>query len=382
MFAGIISDLFPGIARPNINYGALMKSLKLNTELNGLQPVEFFLRKNIQLFETIVVRHGLMVVGPTGAGKSMNIKVLSDSLSMLKATGHGDSHFLYEKVQHYTMNPKSVTMGQLYGEFDPNTREFIDGILPCLYRKAAEDTTPDRKFVVFDGPVDAIWIENMNTVLDDNQKLCLNSGEMLQMSSTMTMMFEVNDLSQASPATVSRCGMVFMEPSSLGLDPLVRSWMATMPAAATPLTKVTLMTLFDTFLQPGLQIVRRFCKVLQSPMGWGVGAWEALHARPCACGSCSLGVLLLVLLLVLGLVLHALLTNSWSSRLAKSSLLRYPRKWFPQLIRIFAKVYAVSSTLSLPRSTSARGLKARRLRRSLPWNSTSSPSSSLRSCGR
>ena len=56
------------------------------------------------------------------------------------------------------------------GLLDPNTREFIDGVLPNLYRNAAADTTPDLKFVLFDGPVDAIWIENMNTVLDDNRK--------------------------------------------------------------------------------------------------------------------------------------------------------------------------------------------------------------------
>jgi hypothetical protein len=164
-----------------------------------------------------------MVVGPMGAGKSKTIKVLTDALTMLKDTGCGDKHFLYEKVRHFELNPKAVTMGQLYGEFDPNTREFIDGIVPNLYRTAASDTTPDRKWLLFDGPVDAIWIESMNTVLDDNKKLCLNSGEMLQMSAQMSMIFEIDDFSQASPATVSRCGMVFMEPESLGLDPLIRS---------------------------------------------------------------------------------------------------------------------------------------------------------------
>ncbi len=118
-------------------------------------------------------------------------------------------------------------MNQLFGYVNVMTNEWSDGIVAKTVREAVEDQSDKRKWVIFDGPVDALWIENMNTVLDDNKMLCLSNGQRIKLSNAFTMLFEVNDLAVASPATVSRCGMVFLDEYALGWEPLLDSWSKT-----------------------------------------------------------------------------------------------------------------------------------------------------------
>ena len=121
-----------------------------------------------------------------------------------------------EKVKVQNINPKAVTIGQLYGDFDKISHDWSDGVLAAAIKESVMDKSGALRWIMLDGPVDAVWIENLNTVLDDNKKLCLSSGEIVKFTREMTMMFEVEDLLEASPATVSRCGMVYLNPEKLG----------------------------------------------------------------------------------------------------------------------------------------------------------------------
>jgi dynein heavy chain len=126
-------------------------------------------------------------------------------------------------------------------------------------------TDANIKWMAFDGPVDALWIENMNTVLDDNKKLCLNSGEIIPLSETNTIMFEVEDLAVASPATVSRNGMIYVEPpwslpdrldpTNASKTPLITSWLDALPPLLTP-SRDGLAKLIDNYLVPCTELVR------------------------------------------------------------------------------------------------------------------------------
>lgn len=224
LFAAIVQDLFPGVEIPSNDYGELQVALEEELAAAGLQKVPSFMTKVIQMFDIFNIRFGATLVGPAATGKTTVYRILAAVMTNLRVKKVSLNQE-FQKVRMKILNPKCISMGELYGEFNILTQEWHDGLASSIMREYVnEPDSDDRRWTVFDGPIDALWIESMNTVLDDNMTLCLANGERVKLKSEMKCLFEVNDLAAASPATVSRIGVVYLSPSDLGYMPYIQSW--------------------------------------------------------------------------------------------------------------------------------------------------------------
>jgi dynein heavy chain len=231
LFERIVQDLFPGVKVEPAKHAVLRAAIEHELRASNLQPVKAFVDKIVQVHETMMVRHGVMCVGPTATGKTTAYTILARALTAISkqplAPGTAPNPVtdpFFREVVYDIFNPKAISMDEMYGKLHPVTNDWVDGLVGFLVRKACDNRTPTRKWIVYDGPVDAIWIENLNTVLDDSKCLCLANGERIKIPNDVTQLFEVEDLSQASLATISRNGMVCLEAVHLGWLPILESW--------------------------------------------------------------------------------------------------------------------------------------------------------------
>jgi dynein heavy chain len=192
LFSGLIGDLFPGIKAERVGYESLNGCIIDYLEKKGNKHSDedlFFKQvdKIVQLYETMQTRHTTMVVGPTGAGKSVVIDALAHSLK----------EFLGSTTFIYTINPKMITTHELYGILDPDSRDWTDGLLSKIFKDINQDLLPgklEQRWILYDGDVDAVWVENMNSVMDDNRILTLANGDRIRLLKHCAMLFEVFDL--------------------------------------------------------------------------------------------------------------------------------------------------------------------------------------------
>ncbi|CAB3257120.1 unnamed protein product [Arctia plantaginis] len=215
LFLGLIKDLFPGLECPRVGYPSFNTAVEEVLVNDGYIVLAHQVDKIVQLYETMMTRHCTMLVGPTGGGKTVILQTL------VKAqTNMG----LPTKLT--IINPKACSVVELYGILDPVTRDWTDGLYSKIFREMNRPADrEERRYSLFDGDVDALWIENMNSVMDDNKLLTLANGERIRLAPYCALLFEVGDLNYASPATVSRAGMVFVDPKNLGYQPYWDMWL-------------------------------------------------------------------------------------------------------------------------------------------------------------
>ncbi|KAH1649953.1 hypothetical protein KXX16_007672 [Aspergillus fumigatus] len=193
---------FSGVEYVPANYEKLTQAIRDIAHEQHYVDSEMWIAKILQLYQIQSIHHGVMMVGRSGSGKSAAWKILLQALQRIEGV-EGVSHIIDSKV---------MSKEALYGNLDSTTREWTDGLFTGILRKIVDNLRGEdtkRHWIVFDGDVDPEWVENLNSVLDDNKLLTLPNGERLNLPPNVRIMFEVESLKYATLATVSRCGMVW-----------------------------------------------------------------------------------------------------------------------------------------------------------------------------
>lgn len=217
---GIEAKCFPGVEYVEADLTELKKVIRQLAEAEGLVVTDDWMTKVIQLYQIQKIHHGVMMVGSSGSGKSKAWELLLRALAQVKGMKDEEQ----QESVHRVIDAKVMSKEALYGSLDPTTREWTDGLFTSILRKIVNndrDEQSKRHWIVFDCDVDPEWVENLNSVLDDNKLLTLPNGERLNLPPNVRIMFEVETLKYATLATVSRCGMVWFSEDTVKTEMMV-----------------------------------------------------------------------------------------------------------------------------------------------------------------
>ncbi len=202
-----------------------------------LKHTRYFADKVAEIYSMMKLQPGVVLLGDTLSGKSTSMAV---------------SFNLFPSLEVKYLNPKITNSIDLFGSMDLTTNEWNNGVLSVLVKSiSSNNISRQRKVIVLDGAVESEWIESMNTLLDESRKLTLGSGDVYFFNSPFNVIFETDSLEHSSPATISRCGIVYFQPIELGWKNLMTSWLESLEYfSVADIEKVTIffLTVFEPFL--------------------------------------------------------------------------------------------------------------------------------------
>ena len=244
----------------------LREALVARLELRKLEVREPLVDKMMQLWHHLGYTMGAILLGPPGAGKTTCHRILFETLGQLNQDEVSMSGKTFPMIESVTINPKAISVGNLYGEYDEVSRQWNDGLLSFFVRLWLERLPSQSRdgamhaWIIFDGHVDMKWVESLNSALDDNRLLCLANAERIRLSHALNMLFEVENLDHVSPATVSRCSVVYIPDTVVTWRSLMHQWLAIFPDQLKAL-KTQLEDLLEDFFEPAVELLRA-CELL------------------------------------------------------------------------------------------------------------------------
>ena len=214
MGSGIIPDT-PEDANVKHALGAAARSLHL---VHGEDESFEWDVKLKQCYDTVSARHGIAMIGPSLVGKTAMLDTVGAALTALGAERGAPKHAAVR------INPKTLTPAQMFGFLDQSTGDWAEGTFVALWRKALRASNVVT-WLVLDGPVDVVWAENLNAVLDETKYLTIANGDRWPVTDRIKVVFETGHLINASPSTVSRTGIVHVGAHVLAWKTVANVWL-------------------------------------------------------------------------------------------------------------------------------------------------------------
>ncbi|XP_076392739.1 dynein axonemal heavy chain 7 isoform X1 [Megachile rotundata] len=253
VFKDIVHNVFPDITLLPPNYSIFLKTFEVICKSKSLSIHDVFKLKIIQLFELMYIHKGLILVGDPFVGKTEILSVLQDVLSY----SYKQEIEFGVNIKLETIIPSVLDIKRIFGYFDENSKLWKDGLCSRMFRSFSNTNSFDKTWIIFDGPLNNVWIENLYSTIDTNKVLCLESGEKINVADSVSVIFETINMTEASPAILSRCGIIYIESNSINWRSNIKTHISRNNIYNG--YEEILYQLFDWIMDPALQFIYKHC---------------------------------------------------------------------------------------------------------------------------